>query len=323
MNKLFYNIKQYNPLYVFFCIILFCCEAKTQNNLVPNGSFEIYDTCPQYPNQLHFAHGWFRATSASSDYFNSCDLTGYVSTPHNFYGNTVPFHGNAYAGFGYTINGDYTEYIGTKLSDSLLKDTVYYVSFYIVLSGQSKYAINAVGLYLSKDSIDDNSSTLSAYNPQILTNTFVSDTLNWTKVYSLYTATGGEKFVTIGVFKPYTLIDTIRNPFGVHSPYYYVDSVSVCKTSQIINNTDTFTAYFPNVFSPNNDGVNDMWHIKSHTIMQCTIYNRWGQEVYADQSKEIKWGGTTKNGENCPDGYYYYIISTVEKRYKGFIQLIR
>ena len=65
----------------------------------------------------------------------------------------------------------------------------------------------------------------------------------------------------------------------------------------------------PNVFTPNGDGINDQFKISfgSHSAYTIKIYDRWGQEMYTGISGE-SWNGTV-NGNNLPEGVYYYHIS--------------
>lgn len=67
----------------------------------------------------------------------------------------------------------------------------------------------------------------------------------------------------------------------------------------------------PNVFSPNNDGINDIFFPFGKDIehYQMTIFNRWGQIVY--EGENTPWDGQFKNGKMGSDGTYYYIINIV------------
>lgn len=65
----------------------------------------------------------------------------------------------------------------------------------------------------------------------------------------------------------------------------------------------------PNVFSPNNDGLNDALTAINNQIKieRFEIYNRWGYLIY-EGNGEIYWDG--KVGENyCTDGVYYIVIT--------------
>jgi gliding motility-associated-like protein len=86
----------------------------------------------------------------------------------------------------------------------------------------------------------------------------------------------------------------------------------------------------PNVFTPNADGVNDVFLITGTGIksLHCEIYDRWGVLVYQWDSVSSGWDGRTTSGYQATDGVYYYALSVTdfsEKtiEVKGFVQLIR
>lgn len=62
--------------------------------------------------------------------------------------------------------------------------------------------------------------------------------------------------------------------------------------------------YIPNVFSPNNDGVNDRFGLDERFDYRMTISNRWGHTVYSGTSS---WDGTY-NSNPVPSGVYVYVI---------------
>jgi gliding motility-associated-like protein len=71
-------------------------------------------------------------------------------------------------------------------------------------------------------------------------------------------------------------------------------------------------AYIPNSFSPNNDGINDIWTFSTTCITlmkEASIYDRWGNLVYHNSSNEISWDGRHyKTSENLVAGVYTCII---------------
>jgi hypothetical protein len=50
---------------------------SSAQNLVPNGSFEQYDTCPTNVNgtSLQYANSWVNPNAGTPDYYNACDGT--------------------------------------------------------------------------------------------------------------------------------------------------------------------------------------------------------------------------------------------------------
>ena len=66
----------------------------------------------------------------------------------------------------------------------------------------------------------------------------------------------------------------------------------------------------PNGFTPNGDGTNDTWEIEnSEAYADCevTIFNRWGNKVYASTGYNNDWDGRFDN-EELPAATYYYVI---------------
>ncbi len=83
----------------------------------------------------------------------------------------------------------------------------------------------------------------------------------------------------------------------------------------------------PNTFTPNGDGINDTWNIKSlDTYVNGTvqIFNRYGQEVFISVGYPNPWDGRSK-GIDVPFGVYYYIINsrTGRNRFSGSVTVIR
>lgn len=72
---------------------------------------------------------------------------------------------------------------------------------------------------------------------------------------------------------------------------------------------DISTLYIPNVFTPNNDGVNDIFFTPGSNITeyQLDIFNRWGQLLFSSDQVLKGWDGTFK-GQVVPDGVYVYIL---------------
>ncbi len=109
-----------------------------------------------------------------------------------------------------------------------------------------------------------------------------------------------------------------------------------CKTDTLFNTYNLAACpkcnYFfaPNVFTPNNDGLNDEFTFKTSCeieILKTQIFNRWGGLVFESNVVDNYWNGTI-NSMPCPDGVYFYIIeyklkglSQVNK--KGTITLVR
>jgi len=86
----------------------------------------------------------------------------------------------------------------------------------------------------------------------------------------------------------------------------------------------------PNAFTPNGDGVNDVFkieNIKFEKMTQFKVFNRWGKCVYDGLNPALGWDGTYNNKPAPTDTYFYHIKLTmpggIQKEFKGDITLLR
>lgn len=82
------------------------------------------------------------------------------------------------------------------------------------------------------------------------------------------------------------------------------------------------------VFTPNQDGVNDFYQFKLHNMkeVEISILSRWGELIYQLEGVNAVWDGTDKNGQTVPTGVYFYQFNakTLDDRPingQGFIQV--
>ena len=120
--------------------------------------------------------------------------------------------------------------------------------------------------------------------------------------------------------------------YTVTSPglYYLVVYEDHCTISDSIfvdyRNCDHDPFSLPNVFTPNGDGMNDVFDAQlpnSVELIELSIFNRWGNEVFRTTDPEIKW-----DGSNFSEGVFFWIltyrISEGEQQSKsGSLQLLR
>lgn len=93
------------------------------------------------------------------------------------------------------------------------------------------------------------------------------------------------------------------------------------------NSVVTQDIIIPNAFTPNGDGINDTWAIKSlenYPNCMVAVYNRWGEKLYSSVGYPIPWDGTYK-GIYLPVGTYYYIINFKNgvKAISGWVAIVK
>jgi gliding motility-associated-like protein len=79
----------------------------------------------------------------------------------------------------------------------------------------------------------------------------------------------------------------------------------------------------PNVFSPNGDGLNDMFRPFPYrwiAHVDFKVYNRWGILVFETDDRDLGWNGRIRNtGAVLPDGVYFYRAVVHEQRLTGLV----
>ena len=133
-------------------------------------------------------------------------------------------------------------YLGVELTNELIAGKEYCLKFHVSMSDMSKYAVNNIGMYISKERIEEATDGKLSYEPQIIsiTNNVYNKQFLWEDVCGTYLAKGGEKYIVIGNFATdaETKQEKVRlsRDFSGRQKddgYYYVDDVSVIATEKI------------------------------------------------------------------------------------------
>ena len=88
----------------------------------------------------------------------------------------------------------------------------------------------------------------------------------------------------------------------------------------IVENCIYAQLFFPNSFTPNGDGVNEVYQVKGKSadeIEYFAVYNRWGQRVY-EANSNIPWDGV-----GCQVGVYTINVFVRNNRYVRTVALVR
>jgi gliding motility-associated-like protein len=82
---------------------------------------------------------------------------------------------------------------------------------------------------------------------------------------------------------------------------------------------------FPNVITPNGDGINDLYEIENlPENTEVIILNRWGNAVFSSANYQNNWDGKDTSGKELADGVYTYKFTTETGTIgHGFVHLIR
>ncbi|MBI1286835.1 MAG: T9SS type B sorting domain-containing protein [Flavobacteriales bacterium] len=98
---------------------------------------------------------------------------------------------------------------------------------------------------------------------------------------------------------------------GTYDIQLIVRSGLECLDTMVISVNVVEGMIIPNVFTPNGDGWNDVFDVRTSAVgdYKLQIYNRWGNIVFENTSPLISWDGTTSAGVQAPAGTYFYVIT--------------
>ena len=110
----------------------------------------------------------------------------------------------------------------------------------------------------------------------------------------------------------------------------YTDNNGCSATDSIVLNVLPVTEIFwPNAFSPNGDGNNDIFFPYGNNVklIDWKIFNRWGEKIFESTNFFEGWDGTYKGKPQNPNVYIYEATATLmngnTKKFKGSFVLIR
>jgi gliding motility-associated-like protein len=132
----------------------------------------------------------------------------------------------------------------------------------------------------------------------------------------------------------FELIATINNPNTTRFIHLPENTLAGCYIVTAIDSFDNESAksnrvcadnceYYrlPNVFSPDGDGVNDIFKPLPYQLVEkidIKIYSRWGGLVFQTNNPDINWDGKNMiTKQTVPPGVYYYICDVWEYRLSG------
>lgn len=297
-------MKKYQLLLVFLSST-FILSAQ---NLVRNPSFEMVG-CNNYPLACYWEKppNDMKTPDSYTLFGNQYSTALCNKLPgHNGWGGNVQnVFGNRFLGLlTYYIQAGQSnsrEYVMTELNKPLEIDHIYKVGFHIKYAERCKFITDRMGLYLGNTPVGHASASFNngviPVNPQLDINYSLGDSTHWTKVEMFYTATGGERYLTIGNFTPDSLLQISLNPlynandticlFPQYGAYYFLDSVFVIETSpNEVKDLETKSFSLSPNPATNSLQVNISQNLQ---ILESYVYNILGerQSLYFDANYKM------------------------------------
>ncbi|MFN3342609.1 MAG: gliding motility-associated C-terminal domain-containing protein [Flavobacteriales bacterium] len=138
-----------------------------------------------------------------------------------------------------------------------------------------------------------------------------------------------------GTLDDSTILQPTASPFQ-NTIYSYQALIGSCTLNgtidvQISTDPNCIFEEVYNAFSPDGDGVNELWILPAAGFFPnntVTIFNRWGdaiREFTNYDNVSVVWDGTNRGGQQLPSGTYFYVVRyhDADRQYSGWIQLTR
>lgn len=165
--------------------------------------------------------------------------------------------------------------------------------------------------------------TISPANPVIGAGASVQLNASITGAYNSVLWTPSTGLSNTGILNP------LAGPLTTTTYRLSVSSVNQCDADATVTVKVTREVFIPNSFTPNGDGLNDLFRIPprvSFTLQRFHVYNTYGNLVFSTSDISKGWDGTYK-GSPSPNGTYTYLIKGYDTKgeifLKGTVILIR
>ena len=123
------------------------------------------------------------------------------------------------------------------------------------------------------------------------------------------------------------ILDPVASPVTDKTYTLYASTPYGCPNQDAVSIKLVANIFIPNIFTPNNDGKNDRWHIPFLDPLfggTVAVYNRLGQQVYISKQTIVDWDGNYKDTPQPTGVYVYYIhFKNNRKPFKGSLTLIK
>ena len=122
------------------------------------------------------------------------------------------------------------------------------------------------------------------------------------------------------------VISPIAKPTATTTFKLVTTTAAGCTAFKQVTITTIESIDIPTAFSPNNDGINDVWSIvglSSYTDCKVEIYNRYGQLLFQSNGYIRAWDGSYKNSPLPVAAYYYIIKSKILGTKSGSVTILK
>jgi gliding motility-associated-like protein len=251
------------------------CGQVAVPSLIPNPSFDTMNCCPTSYSQVNCAAGWVQASSATSDYMNTCGFVFGAATSAGL----VPFP-NGSGILGCIFSPGWQEYVGACLNSPMVAGTPYTIQMNIASTPCDGQGMQCNGGVIDFGPIDIvlYGSTSCANLPfagsgcppapwQVLGQFYYTPTPTWGVISITFTPSVNIAAIIIG--SPCVLPPSYSPPSGCY-PYFYFDNIILNTSSSFsgnISQTGSQCANNVQLQTPVTAGATYQWYLNGVALL--------------------------------------------------------
>jgi hypothetical protein len=270
-------------------ITLFICFQTLvvfSQNLVPNGSFEDFSSCPAFLDNIEDCNDWMNF-SGTCDYYNACAENGSMDVPNNPLDTQEALDGNAYAGFAaiQTTTTDYREFLTCSIGNGLEIGTTYFFSMHVSRAeGWGFLAVKNIGMNLTTSAFSEEVPFPITNDAKVVSTNMLDNGQLWMQVKGSFVADSAYQYLMIGNFFNDANTEYIPMAEVAFGAYYYVDEVRLSTDSAYAHEALFIPEEkqpFEISFYPN--PVDEQLIIDSKGIIDFVLYDSSGRSIKFDR----------------------------------------
>lgn len=278
------KVSRLRHIIVITYFLLFQLEFINSQTII-NGSFEL-NTANSNQDYTNIINSQFNNLVTSCYSFGNQPSTAGLDliTTDNWDGKAKD--GKWYVGIE-RKNDEYEELLSLELTGNLIENNSYKLTFYDNARESLAYTSGKLEIGLSEYN--------NSFGDLIFTTPENASYNKWTLRYFTFNAPNNGKYLTV------------RVKANKGQTWLKIDDFCLSKDDYCVELPEI---EIPNVFTPNNDGVNDLFKpvvFKGMESGNMVILNRWGNVIYESNDLSNGWDGTFQN-KPVSDGVYFYKI---------------
>lgn len=291
-----------------FYLFIIACYISNVNNLFGqtflNGSFEINNGTVGN-DYIDLTNNQFNNLLSNIQSFGSGTVNIDLISTDNWGG----FAQNGYWYIGLQEEEGSIDSISMELSDTIWQGEQYKLTFYNNARASSYYTSAYLQIGVSNHANEFGTLIYTTPNPAKID--------KWTLQFVSFISPINAKYISV---RPLHITES-------ENCWVKIDNFCLSQDKYCI---DLPEFKMPNVFTPNNDGINDTFKpivFKGMKSGHLVVLNRWGQVVYETDNLQIGWDGQI-NGNPASDGVYFWKVeyTTIFDENKiefGYLTLLR